>query len=108
MDIPFHVVLWTVYNGISIISTLLKPSDERALAFALAAGTGVLSVALVAGEARGLFLTLEVARWAFMLGLAFLAKAVRVGPEGEQLVGPLAIVSSIRMALAAVTWLYML
>jgi hypothetical protein len=43
-----------------------------------------------------------------MLGVAFLAKVVRVGPESEKLLGPLAVASSIRMALAAVTWLYML
>jgi hypothetical protein len=108
MNIPFHVILWTIYNGISIISTLLKPAEDRAYAFALAGGTGILSVALVAGEARGPFLTLEVARWSFMLGVAFLAKVVRVGPESEKLLGPLAVASSIRMAFAAVTWLYML
>jgi len=108
MDIPLHVILWTVYNGISIISSLAKPSDDRAYAFALAGGTGILSVALVAGDAGGPFLTLEVARWSFMLGVAFLGRIVRVGPESEKLLGPLAVASSIRMAFAAVTWLYML
>jgi len=43
-----------------------------------------------------------------MIGLALLASAVTVGPEVKGMISPLALASSVRMALAAVTWLYML
>ena len=108
-SIPTHIVLWAVYNGLTIILSFLgKNGTDRAIGGGFSAGAGILSVALVSGGASGLFLTLEVARWAFMLGLALLAAAVTVGPETKSMIGPLALSASMRMAFAAVTWLYML
>ena len=108
MDIPLHVALWAVYNGLGISAAFMGKSENPAVAGALAAATGVLSVALVAGGEPGFFLVLEVVRWALMAGLALVAAAVTVGPETRRDVSALMIVSSIRMTLAAVTWLYML
>lgn len=109
MSIPTHIVLWAIFNGISIISAVVgKDEKDRALGGAFSGGAGILSVALCAAGASGFFLTLEVARWGFMLGLALLASAVTVGPDTKGLIAPLAIASSVRLAFAAVTWLYML
>ena len=108
MDIPLHITLWAVYNGLGIIAHLLDGTREGVGGAAIASGMGILSVALVAGGASGFFLTLEVARWAFMLGLVGLASVVKVDGETTKLLTPLTVASSLRMALASVTWLYML
>ena len=107
--VPTHIALWAVYNALTIILSFLgKSGTDRAIGGGFSAGAGILSVALVAGGASGIFLTLEVARWGIMIGLALLASAVTVGPEVKGMITPLALTSSVRMALAAVTWLYML
>jgi len=107
--VPTHITLWAVYNALTIILAFLgKNGTDRAIGGGFSTGAGILSVALVAGGSSGIFLTLEVARWGIMLGLALLAAAVTVGPETKSMIGPLALASSVRMALAAVTWLYML
>lgn len=110
MTVPTGVLaLWASYNAITIFLAFLgKIGTTRAIGGGFAVGAGILSCALVAGGASGLFLTLEVARWGFMLGLALLAGAVNVGPDVKGLVAPLALAASVRLALAAVTWLYML
>lgn len=109
MTTPTHIILWAAYNALTIFLALLgKSGTSRAIGGGFAAGAGILSVALVAGGASGIFLTLEVARWGFMLGLALLAGAVTVGPDVKGMIGPLALSASVRMSLAAVTWLYML
>lgn len=108
MDIPLHITLWAVYNGLNIIAHLLDGTREGVTGASISAAVGVLSVALVAGGASGIFLTLEVARWVFMLGLVGLASLVKVDGETSKLLTPLTVSSSLRMALAAVTWLYML
>jgi hypothetical protein len=107
MNIPLHIVLWAVYNGLSISSHLMS-GREGLTGAAISAALGVLSVALVAGAASGIFLTLEVARWFFMIGLAGLASVVKVDGETSKLLSPLVVTASLRMTLAAVTWLYML
>ena len=90
------------------LTVLGKTGTDRAIGGGFAVGAGILSCALVAGGASGIFLTLEVARWGFMLGLSLLAGAVNVGPDVKGLIAPLALAASVRLGLAAVTWLYML
>ena len=108
MNVPLHITLWAVYNGLNIIAHLFEGTREGMGGAAVASGLGILSVALVAGGASGIFLTLEVARWAFMLGIVALASVVKVDGEAAKLLTPMTVSSSLRMALASVTWLYML
>ena len=108
MDIPTHIIVWAIFNGLSIISAFASKGESPITAGALSAAIGVLSVALVAGGESGFFLSLEVARWVLMAGIALMASVVTVGPETEKLVAPMVVSASFRLVLAAVTWLYML
>lgn len=100
------VVVWVLFNTLTVVSTLSGSSPSKSVAFGLALGVAALSCALLSSGALHLFLGMEITLWIFQSMVVILALGVRPPGSGNSDLGNITISSSIRLAAALGIWLW--
>lgn len=97
--------IWIAINTVGVLSTLVGPSQSKAVALSLALGHAAISCALLLTRMTGLFLLLEFATWSLHIFIGVMALAVRPPAEPRDDISGLTLAATIRFVAAVIVWL---